>query len=348
MRPPGDAARLHHESLVIDLHTHGPGFVPQPFRSVWRAATVGAPTEVGFDALRARGVDAAVANAVGDPVVTRLYLGRSPWAAVEAQLVRIERQAADVGAIVVRSTADLARARAQVAPAVLLGIEGADALERDVDRVDAWSERGVRMVGLLHLGNNTLGTTCLPWQRYVGPWPRWRRTDPGLTTFGARVVERMNQLGLLVDAAHSDRATLLGIVDAAAAPVVSSHTGARALQDFPRYLADDELQAIAATGGLVGLWPYRSHRTGVRDIPELIAHARHIAETIGPEHLAVGTDLNGVPGVMAGFGDRSGLAKVTDALLEAGFAHSEVAGILGANALRVLEEVAARARPKPA
>lgn len=346
MRPTRDAARLHHESLVIDLHTHGPGFVPQPFRSVWRAATVGAPAAVGFNALRAGGVDAAVANAVGDPVVTRLYVGRSPWAAVESQLARIERQAADAGAMIVNSTGDLARARTQDAPAVLLGIEGADALERDVDRVDAWYERGVRMIGLLHLGDNTLGTTCLPWQRYVGPWPGLRRTEPGLTAFGVRVVERMNSLGLLVDAAHSDRATLLGIVDAAAAPVVSSHTGARALQDFPRYLADDELTAIAGTGGLVGLWPYRSHRTGVRDIPDLMAHARHIAETIGPEHLAVGTDMNGVPGVMAGFRGESGLAKVTDALLEAGFDDAEVAGILGANALRVLQDIAARAHRK--
>ena len=136
----------------------------------------------------------------------------------------------------------------------------------------------------------------------------------------------MNRLGVLVDVAHCDRATVLDVVEVTTAPVVSSHTGARALQDFPRYLTDDELRAIAATGGLVGLWPYRNHRPGVRDIPELVAHARHIADTIGPEHLALGTDMNGVPGVMAGFGGETDLPKVTGALLDAGFDHGEVTG----------------------
>ena len=111
----------------------------------------------------------------------------------------------------------------------------------------------------------------------------------------------MNELGVLVDVAHSDTRTLLDVVDVASAPVVSSHTGARALQDFARYLSDDELRAIAGTGGLVGLWPYRGRHRGVRDIPELVAHARHVADTIGTEHLGVGTDMNGVPAVMAGF-----------------------------------------------
>jgi len=334
-----DGERLHRRSVVFDLHIHGPGFIPQPFRSVWRGVTKGAPAEVGFDVLRKGGVDAAVAKAVGDPIVTRWYVGRSPWDAVEAQLARIERQANDAGALVVRSVDGLAAARAQGTPAIVLGVEGADAIGRDVDRIDAWHERGVRVIVLVHLRDNLLGTTCLPWQRYVGPLPVRRHAAPGLCPLGLRVVERMIRLGILVDVAHADRATLLAVVDAATAPVVSSHTGARALQDFPRYLADDELKAIASTGGVVGLWPYRYRRAGVRDITELVAHARHIADTIGPEHLAVGTDMNGVPGVMAGFTDETDLPKLTAALLDGGFSAPEVDGILGANALRVLRNV---------
>jgi microsomal dipeptidase-like Zn-dependent dipeptidase len=339
-----DGERLHRRSFVLDLHTHGPGFVPQPFRSVWRGLTPGAPAELGFDALRKGGVDAAVAKAVGDPIVTRWYIGRSPWDAVEAQFVRIERQAEDAGAAVVRSVEGMAQARAQGTPAVLLGVEGADAVGHDVDRIDAWHERGVRVIVPVHLGDNALGTTCLPWQRYAGPLPVRRHTSPGPSPLGARVVERMNRLGVLVDVAHADPPTLLGIVDGSTAPVVSSHTGARALQDFPRYLTDDELRAIASTGGVVGLWPYRTRRTGVRDIADLVAHAQHIADTVGPEHLAVGTDMNGVPGLMAGFDGVPDLPKVTTALRDGGFSDKEVEGILGGNALRVLRQVEEHAR----
>ena len=330
-----DGEQLHREAFVVDLHTHGPGFVPQPFRSVWRA-TAGAPPEDGFDALRGGGVDATVATAVGDPIVTRCYLGRSPWDAVEDQLSRIERQADAADAVVASSVEALLLARARRTPAVLLGIEGADALGHDVDLVDAWHQRGVRLLGLVHLGDNPLGTTCLPWQRYAGPLPVRRRTAPGLTALGRRVVARMNRLGVVVDVAHGDRATVLDAAEITTAPIVSSHTGARALQDFPRYLTDDQLRAIAATGGLIGLWPYRHHGRGVRDLPELIAHARYVADLIGPEHLTLGTDMNGLPGVMSGYAGATDLPKVTGALLGAGFDRGEVTGVVGGNALRVL------------
>ncbi len=341
-----DGARLHRESFVLDLHAHGPDFLPQPFRSVWRAS-VGAPTEDRFDALRVGGVDAVVASAVGDPIVTRCYLGRSPWDAVDAQLHRIERQAAAAGAIVASSVEALALARSGGRPAVLLGIEGADAVGHDIDRIDAWHQRGVRLIGLVHLGDNTLGTTCLPWQRYAGPLPVRRRDRSGLTALGRRVVSRSNRLGVLVDVAHGDRSTVLDTAATTSAPVVSSHSGARVLQDFPRYLRDDELRAIAGTGGLVGLWPYRNRRQGVRDLPDLMAHARHIADTIGPEHLALGTDMNGLPGAMAGFSGATDLPRVTSALLDAGFDRAEVAGILGGNALRVLQLVQEHASSPP-
>jgi membrane dipeptidase len=313
---------------------------------VWRAS-VGAPTEQGFDTLHAGGIDAVVASAVGDAIVTRCHLGRSPWAAVDAQLHRIERQVGDAGAVVASSVEDLVAARPGGRPAVLLGLEGADAMGDDIDLVDAWHKRGVRLIGVVHLGDNTLGTTCLPWQRYVGPLPVRRPGRSGLTALGHRVVARSNRLGMLVDVAHGDRSTVLDIAAATTAPIVSSHSGARAVQDFPRYLCDDELQAIAATGGLVGLWPYRNRRQGVRDLPELMVHAQHIADTIGPEHLALGTDMNGLPGAMAGFGGGSDLSRVTVALLDAGFDRTEVTGILGGNALRVLQRVEEHASSPP-
>lgn len=333
-----EADRLHHDAAVVDLHVHGPDFVPQPFRRVYHAVSPGRPRDTGFDVLRPAGVDVAVATAVGDPIVTRWYLRRTPWEAVEAQLRLIEEQASTAGVAVVRTVAEIETAAATSTPAVVLGVEGADALGTDLDRVDAWRDRGVRLVVLVHLADNQVGSTCLPWQQYAGPLPV-RRGPAGLSAFGRAAVRRMNEVGILVDLAHADGQTLRDVVDIAEAPVVSSHSGARSVQDFARYLDDDELRAIAGTGGAIGLWPYRAVRRGVRDIDELMAHARHVADVVGPEHLCLGTDMNGVPGVMAGYEGERDVPRITAALLDAGFAEPEVRGIVGGNALRVLRAV---------
>jgi len=309
------------------MHVHGPGLVPQPFAAAYRAAyrlvsRDPMPPPEGFGVLGPAGVDVVVAKAVGDPAVTRWYRG-PPWDVVEKQLSALERQ--------------LQAAGVELGAGALLGVEGGDALASS-EHVDRWQARGVRVVTIVHLSDNALGSTCMPWQQFVGRWvPVRRRGRTGLTTLGRSVLRRMQQLGMLVDLAHCDRQTLLDAVEAAEAPVASTHTGARALQpEFPRYLSDEELRAIASTGGVVGLWPYRSRGRGVRDLAELVDHARHVADLVGVEHLCVGTDMNGVPGTAAGFrgeGDVGGIARALD---QGGFAPDEVAAVMGANAARVL------------
>ena len=331
------------DALVVDVHTHAVGFVPQPARSLYRLLNrTTMPPDEGFEVLRTAGVDAVVAKAVGDPVVTRWYRG-GPWRAVERQLDAIDAQIRRAGGVVARTPAAVRDAKSGGWPAAILGVEGGDAIGTDVDRVDAWHQRGVRVVVLVHLGDNQLGTTCMPWQDYVGPLPTRRRSPLGLTPLGRQVVTRMQQLGVIVDVAHADRQTIFDVVEASTAPVISSHTGARARADFPRFLTDDEITAVAGTGGVVGLWPYRHRGRGVHDVADLIGHARHVADLVGPAHLCIGTDMNGVPGLMAGYHGEADLPLVTDALAKE-FTDDEVRGILGANFLRVWDRCTPRLR----
>jgi microsomal dipeptidase-like Zn-dependent dipeptidase len=330
---------LHDRALVVDVHTHGTALLPQPARGLYRLVNrLTMPGDVALGELAAAGVDAVVAKAVGDPIVTRWYRGGA-WAAVLAQLERLRADAEQVGARVVSGAAAIRAAGAHGRTAVVLGLEGADAIGDDLSRLDQLRRLGVRVVVPVHLGDNQLGTTCLPWQRYVGPLPVRRRRASGLTELGRRAVALMNDLGIVVDLAHADRATTLEAVAASRHPVISSHTGARALQDFARFLSDDELRAVAATGGLVGLWPYRHRGRGVADVADLVAHARHVAGLVGAEHLCLGTDMNGVPGLMEGYRGEHDLRRVTEALLAGGFSEAEVQGVLGENFLRVLEAV---------
>jgi membrane dipeptidase len=329
---------LHQRSLVIDTHTHAVGFVPQPFRSAyrWMNRTTMPPDEP-FSVLHRAGVDVIVAKAVGDGVVTRFHRGDA-WTAVQRQLDAVVVQIEAAGGRTVRTAAEV-RGAQEAGPAALLGVEGADAVGDDVDRVDEWAAQGVRVVTIVHLGDNQIGRTCMPWQRYVTParLPVGRRVDEGLSPFGARVVERMNAVGIVVDLAHADPRTIFDVVDRTTAPVVATHSGARARQNFARFLSDDEVRAIASTGGAVGLWPYNHRGRGVRDTADLIGHARHVAELVGAQHLCIGTDMNGVPGLMEGYRGETDLPVVTDALLADGFTEPEVEGILGRNFLRVLE-----------
>jgi microsomal dipeptidase-like Zn-dependent dipeptidase len=329
------------KAVVVDVHTHGPRFIPQPFRGAYRFVnrrTI--PPQLGFDVLGPAGVDVVVGNAVGDPIVTRAYRGRA-WPAVLAQLQQLQGDIGSAGGDVVLDGTGVRRAATSGRPGLLLGVEGLDAAGQDLDRIDELYALGVRMIVPVHLGDNQVGTTALPWQQYVGPIPVRRRSNPGLTPFGRAAVERMNNLGIVVDVSHADDPTTLDIVDASRRPVVASHTGARACQDFARYLSDDGAIAIAGRGGLVGLWPYFHRGHGVPSVPAFVGHVRHLADLIGPEHLCIGTDMNGVPGLMAGYRGEMDFPVLTAALSQAGLADGEVCGVLGGNFVRVMEAVAA-------
>lgn len=154
----------------------------------------------------------------------------------------------------------------------------------------------------------------------------------------------MNRLGMIVDFAHADRATTLDACAASTAPVACSHTGARALQEFSRYLGNDEIRAIAATGGLIGLWPFHLGHRGMADASDFARHATHITELVGVEHLCVGTDANGAPTSMASYRGPRDVAVITAGLLRAGFDSGETQATLGGNAAGLLGMVCGRPR----
>jgi microsomal dipeptidase-like Zn-dependent dipeptidase len=325
---------------VIDLHVHGLGFLPRPVAAAHRRV-IGRdmPPDLGFDVLGPAGIDAVVAKAVGDGIVTRFHLGRSAWDVVVRHLRDLRRQAEDAGAMVALSGTEVDDAHRAGRLAVVLGCEGADIVDGRLDRVDELHAIGVRVLGLVHYVHNCIGTVGMPWQEWVPvPLPK-REPQRGLTPFGRQVIGRMEELRILVDLAHADEATTLAACDAATAPVVSSHTGCRCQEDWVRYHSDAELRAIAATGGLVGLWPFRFGSHGVVDAEDLARHAAHLGELIGPEHLCIGTDMNGVPGYMEGYSDVRDMPGLSAVLEQAGFDAAEVAGIMGGNALRVLRAV---------
>ena len=134
--------------------------------------------------------------------------------------------------------------------AFVLGLEGGDALKGDLSVLRTLYRLGLRHLGLVHEGRNALGTATQVWD---GPTMRLYDSEvdpPGrLTEAGRQVIGEMNRLGMLVDITHLVEACFWDALEVARAPVIATHGNARALRDTVRYLSDDQLRAVAATGG---------------------------------------------------------------------------------------------------
>jgi microsomal dipeptidase-like Zn-dependent dipeptidase len=137
---------------------------------------------------------------------------------------------------------------------------------------------------------------------------------------------------VLVDLAHASSATIDDVLALAARPVVASHTGVRAAVPGIRNLPDDQVRAIAATGGLVGIgfWPVACGGDDVRAIARSVVRALELA---GIDHIAIGSDFDGA--VSTPF-DASGMPLLTEALLAEGLSDADIGAVMGGNAVRLL------------
>jgi membrane dipeptidase len=166
-------------------------------------------------------------------------------------------------------------------------------------------------------------------------------TGPGLTAAGRRLVRRCAELGIAVDLSHLNEAGFWDVARLDGAPLIASHSGVHALCASTRNLTDAQLDAIAASGGLVGIVfaaPFiRADGADDADTPlsTIVAHVRYAADRIGVEHVALGSDFDGAT-VPDELGDVAGLPRLLDALAAAGFTEDEVRAIAWDNWRRVL------------
>lgn len=253
-------------------------------------------------------------------------------AATAAKLFTLEAQ----GAVrVVRGTADLDRAPAEGRIAAVLHLEGAEAIDPGLANLDSWYEAGLRSLGPVWSRHNAFGHG-VPFRFPGGP-----DTGPGLTADGERLVRRCNELGIVVDLSHMTEAGFWDVARISSAPLVASHSGVHALCASSRNLTDEQIDAIGTTGGLVGIvfavGFLRADGAYDADTPltAIVEHARYVADRIGTEHVALGSDFDGAR-IPAALGDVAGLPRLLDALRDGGFTAAEVGRIAWGNWRRVL------------
>jgi membrane dipeptidase len=240
------------------------------------------------------------------------------------------REVADANGLVWARTADDVRlAKRDGRLAVFTGVEGAHNLEGRLETLDAFHRAGVRYVGLAHFTSNAV---CAP-SGGMGA----SATAP-LTDFGREVVREMNGRRMIVDLAHVGRAAFLEACAASGRPVIVSHTGIAAARPLWRNIDDDQIRAVAATGGVIGIifaWRYLGERRG--GVEMLAPHLEHVRKLVGARHLALGSDFDGAIEPVRGLENVSKLRAVTELLQGLRWSEDEIRGMLGENVLRVLE-----------
>ena len=202
----------------------------------------------------------------------------------------------------------------------LLSVEGLQNLEGKVENLDKLHAAGFRMASLTHFFDNEVAGS-LHGER-----------KGGLTPLGRRVMARMEELGMIVDIAHCSHECVAEVLARARRPVVSSHGGVQAVCKVNRNLSDDEIRAVARTGGLIGIgyWDAAVCDTSPRSIARAI---RHVRDLVGIDHVGLGSDYDGATTVRF---DTSKLVQITQALLDEGFSPDEIRAVMGGNALRVI------------
>ena len=247
------------------------------------------------------------------------------------------------------TVADIRRIHQSGKIASLMGIEGGHAIEDSLPALRLFYRLGVRYMTLTHTNTNN-------WADSSGgigsPAPK---QHGGLSDFGKDVVREMNRLGMMVDISHVADETFWDCIEISQAPLIASHSSARALTNVPRNLSDEMLKALAKKGGVVMInffngfinteyakpnQPAPSKAAETATLEMLMQHFEHCIKVAGIDHVGIGSDFDGVEGKLpSGMEDVSKLPTITYELLKRGHSENDVRKVLGENLLRVMSEV---------
>ena len=264
---------------------------------------------------------------------------------------------------IARTPLDLHRLKHEGRKAIMLGIENGYAIGRDISNVERFRKRGVVYMTLCHNGDNDLCDSA-----------RGNQEHGGVSAFGAEVIREMNRVGMMVDLSHGGERSFYDAIDISTQPIVCSHSSARALCDHPRNLTDDQMRALARSGGVAQVTLYHGFlrqqttdngqqtmsngqqttgngqqtaasvprgfpaRITTATLIDAMEHLDHMIRVMGIDHVGIGTDFDGDGGV-PGCANASELINFTRQLLRRRYSMDDIARIWGGNFLRVMQQV---------
>ncbi|MFL2625133.1 MAG: dipeptidase [Candidatus Marisimplicoccus sp.] len=218
---------------------------------------------------------------------------------------------------------------------IMIGVENAYSMGLDTSNVKKFWEKGARYVSLTHNGHSQFADSN------TGEFDGTALYN-GLSDLGREVVELLNYYGIMIDISHPSKEAIRQMAELSKAPIIASHSSARALRDHPRNVDDEQLNWIKENGGVIQTTALGFFLTDREDPPanmdDFMDHIDYMVEKIGIDHVGISSDFDGGGGI-DGWDDASETMNVTSALRERGYSESEIAKLWGGNLLRVLDEV---------
>ena len=215
--------------------------------------------------------------------------------------------------------------------AIFIGMENGYPIGNDLSQIQIYYNKGARYITLCHTRNNDICDSSTDTLEHNG-----------LSEFGRSVVKFMNKTGMMVDVSHISDKSFYDVIALSKAPVIASHSCARALCDNPRNMDDDMLRALAKNGGVIQMCILSKHvkklDTGLATVSDVVDHIDHIVKVAGIDHVGIGTDFDGGGGVIGCF-DMSQMKNITLELVKRGYSTSDIRKIWGGNLMRVMTKV---------
>ena len=217
----------------------------------------------------------------------------------------------------------------------MIGVENAYPMGLDTSNVRKYWEKGARYVSLSHNGHSQFSDSNTG--EFDGIF-----LHNGLSELGKEMVYLLNYYGIMIDISHPSKEAIRQMIELSKAPVMASHSSARALRDHPRNLDDEQLEWVKENGGVVQTTALGAFLTDRKDPPpnleDFVDHIDYMVNKIGLEHVGISSDFDGGGGV-DGWKDASETMNVTAKLRKRGYSEEEIAKLWGGNLLRVMDEV---------
>ncbi len=287
----------------------------------------------GFPGMN-RNTDGSYAMPLPDPLEHRYALDF----ATRALRGLFEIEKASEGQVkIVRTADELATCLEQGIFAMILHFEGVEAIDTNLDALHLFYQAGLRSIGITWSRPNAFGHG-VPFSFPAGP-----DTGPGLTDAGKALVKACNELGVMIDLSHLNEKGFWDVAELSTAPLVATHSNAHVLAVTPRNLLDRQLDAVKASDGIVGInfhigFLRADGRSDAEtSLTEIVRHAAYIADRIGIDHVALGSDFDGAT-MPHDLKDVAGLPKLMKALKDHGFDQDALTKIAHRNWVRVLRQ----------